>query len=326
MDFKCQTCQKSFSSKDNLRRHKEANACSIKLNTNSIIGSNAALEVMINKLNTIIRKEVFKLEETNTFDTKDELIDVLCESMATNLKEYFGSKEQVNKSQAKLMDYEKKKNDILENGEDNYKNNIKKINEIEEEIKKYNDLVRIYTYIEKFKTMALTIKISRPFNEALINTITAWEENIFVDFMEDLNDLTMENLDKFHEISGGRTINWLDLEFENLMNEPKEVQELVNASKYYINRRFKDKIDLSNNAEYYKIKIAKKEEMLELLKTENDNLTHEYFLYTDTENKGCGIVLSELCDPQYDNKLQQEKDRNERLKAYKKSIAESADD
>ena len=83
--------------------------------------------------------------------------------------------------------------------------------------------------------------------------------------------------------------------------------------------------DKTKNIDYFKIRIAKKEEMLEMVKTENDNLCSDFFLYTDRQNKGCGIYLSELCDPDYDNKIQEEMERNERLKAYKKAIADSPD-
>lgn len=323
-EFKCGICQKLFKSKWNLDRHVKDKSCSIKLANDSVMGSNPALEIMISKLNSIIRKEVFKLEETNQYaNNKGEMIDVLCEAMVSNLDEYFGSKEAVNIKEAKKMDAEKKMNDIMENGEANYKKNVSKIKELEGEIGVNSDLMRYYTQIENFKTMAKNIKSSRGLDDILINKYTGWDEGEVCDFMEEVRDLTVENLDKFHEISGGRTIAWLDEEFLNYYNETKEIKDLYFGAKYYISRKYVDKLDLCKTSDYFKKMIAEKKQIIEQLKNENDMLENEYFIYTERENKGCGIMLSEACDPNREEKLRQDEERNKRLMAYKKAIAEA---
>lgn len=325
-EFKCGICQKTFPRKWNLDRHIEKKACAVKLNTNPVIGGNPALEIILGKLMNTVRKEVFKLEETNQYANKDEMIDVLCEAMVNNIDEYFNTKEAVNKKEAKKMDGEKKKNDIMENGEATYKKNASKIKELEGEIGINSDLMRYYTQIENFKTMAQKIKSSRYLNETILNKYTGWDEGEVCDFMEEVQDLTMENLDKFHKISGGRTIAWLDDEFYDYNNEPKEIKDLYYSAKFYINKKYVDKMDLCKTSDYFKKMIAEKKQTIEQLKNENDMLESEYFIYTERENKGCGIMLSEACDPNYEEKLKQEEERNIRLMAYKKSIAEAPED
>lgn len=320
-EFKCVICQKLFKTKWNLDRHVKEKACSIKLNNDNIIGSNPALEIIISKLNSTIRKEVFKLEETNQYaNNKGEMMDVLCEAMVSSLDEYLRTKDAVNIKEVKKMDSEKKMNDIIENGEANYKKNVSKIKELEGEITINSEFMRIYIQIENFKTMAENIQSSRSLDKSLLHKYTAWDEGEMCDFMEEVQDLTMENLDKFHEISGGRTIAWLDDEFSN---ETNKIKNLYYAAKNYINRKYVDKLDLFKTSDYFKNIITEKKQIIEQLKNENNKLETNYFIYTDRINKGCGIMLSEECDPNREQNIMEDEERNKRLMAYKKSIAES---
>lgn len=321
MSYNCELCQKIFTSKFNLDRHKANKSCSIKLNTNNTLGPNIALELIITKLSNTIREEVFKLEKTNTYANKSDMVDVLCEAMALNMDEYLGNKEKVVENQNKIQQYDVKKKNILENGQSMYMENQRKIKELEKEIQMDSSNIKSYEMIEKFKTMSISIKSNREIDQSIVNKYTGWDEDDICDFMNEIQDLTMENLDKFHSISNGKTIEWLNDEFYDKKQLDKETLELYYSAKYYITCKFKDKYDLTKNVAYFKNRLDINKTILDGIKQDNENLNTEYYCYTEKLKPGCGEHLIEICDPFRQEKIRLEKERDKRLETYKQSIA-----
>lgn len=321
MSFNCELCQKIFSSKFNLDRHKANKSCSIKLNTNNTLGPNMPLELIITKLSNTIREEVFKLEKTNTYANKSDMVDMLCEAMALNIDEYLSNKEKAVENQNKLQNYEVKKKNILENGKAQYIENQRKIKELEKEIIIDSSNLKKYEMIEKFKTLSINIKSDRELDQSIINKYTGWDDDDICDFMNDIQDLTMENLDKFHSISNGKTIDWLNDEFYDKKQLDKETLELYYLAKYYITFKFKEQYDLTKNVAYFKKRLERNKTILDGTKCDNESLNNEYFCYTEKLKPGCGEHLIEICDPLLQEKIKLEEERNKRLIEYKQSIA-----
>jgi hypothetical protein len=315
--FNCNICQKEFPSKFNMERHKKNNACAIKLKpTTNSIGIVPSLETHIQKLNNTIREEIFKFEKTDTYcKNKDQLIEFLCEQMAGVVDTYFTEQNQDEMNRQKSIEKETQKKICINSAPQTYIKNIKKIKELETEIQDHKQNIRTVNFVEPLNRDNLN-KSQKDFKLVhLYLELDDDDDEDMSEFMMDISDLTMENLDKFHKYSSGKTLNWLEAEFEK--EQDVSNKKIYTVAKVYINRKFRDKFDFSKDEHYFNSQIQKLQTMIDMLEQENRNLEMSYATYT-------GRVIEEVIDPEYQEKLRKEEEHDRRVSQYKQANGSSA--
>lgn len=314
--FKCSICQKDFPSKFNMERHQKNNACAIKLKPANTIGVVPSLEMNIQKLNNTIREEFFKFEKTDTYcKNKDQLIEFLCEQMADFVDTYFTAQNQDEMNRQKAIEKEVQKKICIETAPQTYIANTNKIKELEKQIKDHEQNIRIVNFVGQLNRDNLN-KLQKEFKLVhLYLELDEDDEEDMSEFMLDIGDLTMENLDKFEKYSGGHTMKWLEEEFEKEQNVSNK--HIFSVAKVYINYKFRNNFDFSKDEHYYNSTIQKLKTMIDMLQQENTNLEMSYATYT-------GRVIQEVVDPEYQEKIRKEEEHDRRVSQYKQANGSSA--
>lgn len=315
--FKCNLCNQEFPSKFNLDRHVKNNVCApIKIKTtNSVIGINPALQTHISKFINVFQEEIFKFEKTDTYGkNKDQLIEFLCEQVADMVDNYIDGQTQDEMQKQKAIEREVQKKTCIETAPQTYLANKKKLKELENQIKECEQNIRIINWVGQLNKETLN-KLNKEFKYVHLYIDLDEENESDNEFMLEIADLTMENLDKFHRLSGGKTIKWLEEEFAREQNKCNI--KIFGVAKVYINRRFRDRFDFSKNEAYYTKLIEQQKTMISTIEKENMHLEMSYATYT-------GKVLQEISDPEYQEQLKKEEEHDRRVAEYKQANGASA--